>query len=82
MEEIVFDLMAAMIFCSYTKEFNRGFKKDPESLPYQAIPLSRDKTAVINDWLVRDITKKQIYQAINLISQLKASKLDGMHVTF
>lgn len=56
----------------FTNEFRRRFKRDPDTIPHQAIPLSRDISICDNEWLTRDATKDELRVAFNLVSPLKA----------
>lgn len=53
-----------LILQVFSKEFTKRFRKDLNSIIHMAIPLSRDISNTENGWLTRDITMREVWQAV------------------
>lgn len=61
-----------LILQEFLKEFAKRFKKDSNNNTQMEIPLSKDISDEKNDWLTREITMGEVWQAAKQSDPLKA----------
>lgn len=66
----------------FTSDFCRRFKRDPNLIPHQAIPMSRNISIANNEWLTRETSNEEIRSTVNRISPLKDLGPNDMQTIF